>query len=76
MIGFVPDHIKNKNMYKHAVKKFPFLIRYIPEEYKAQQMCNKAVVENGRTLKFIPDSYQKMCNQGGGIYIDILEYVP
>ena len=52
-------------MYKHAVKKLPFLIRYVLDEYNTQQMCGTAVVENGGTLKFVPDNYKnkKMRNQ-------------
>ena len=33
MVRFVPDHLKNKKMYKNAVKKLLFLIRYVPGEY-------------------------------------------
>ena len=36
-------------MYKHAVKKIPFLIRYVPDQCKTQQMCDKAILENGGT---------------------------
>ena len=27
---FVPDYLKTKNMFKHAVKKLPYLLRYVP----------------------------------------------
>ena len=50
MLQFTPDYLKTKTMWKNAVKKLLFLIRYIPDNYKIQQMCDKAVLENGGTL--------------------------
>ena len=41
MLTFVSDHLKNKKMCKHAVKKLPYLLRYDPDQYKTQQMCVK-----------------------------------
>ena len=32
MLEFVPDHLKLKQMCKHAVKKFPSLLRYVPDK--------------------------------------------
>ena len=29
MLKFLPDHLKNKKMCKHAVKKLPYLLRYV-----------------------------------------------
>ena len=54
MIRFVPDHLKTKNMCKHAVTKLLFITGHVPDRYQTQQMCDKAVVENGGTWKFIP----------------------
>ena len=34
MSKFVPDHLKTKNMCKHAVKKLPYLLRSVPDQYK------------------------------------------
>ena len=34
MLKLVPDHLKTKNMCKHAVKELAFVIRYIPNQYK------------------------------------------
>ena len=34
MLKFVPDHLKTKKMCKHAVKKFPDLLRYVLDQYK------------------------------------------
>ena len=34
MLILVPDHLKTKKIYKHAVKKLPFEIKYIPDRYK------------------------------------------
>ena len=52
-------------MYKHAVKKIPYLLRYVPDQYKTQQICEKAILENGGTLKSVPDCYknQEICNK-------------
>ena len=41
MLKFVPDHLKTKNMFKNAVEKLPFIIRYVRDQYKTQEMCNK-----------------------------------
>ena len=30
-LKFVPDHVKTKQMCKHAVKKLPYLLRYVPD---------------------------------------------
>ena len=38
-------------MYKNAVKKLPFVIRYVPDQYKA-------ILENGGTLEYVPDCYK------------------
>ena len=43
-------------MWKHAVKKLPFLIRLVPGPYKTEGMSDKVVAENGVTLKFVFDS--------------------
>ena len=52
-------------MYKHAVKKIPYLLRYVPDQQKTQQICEKAILENGGTLKSVPDCYknQEICNK-------------
>ena len=75
MLKYVPDHLKNKNMYKHAVK-LPYLLRYVPDQYKTQQMCDKAILGHGVTRKSVPDYYknQEMCNKAVGNYP--LEFVP
>ena len=31
MLKFVPDHLKTKNMSKHAVEVLPYLLRYVPD---------------------------------------------
>ena len=51
MLKFVPDNLKTKNMYKHAVEILPYLLRYIRDQQKAQQKCDKAILENGGTLE-------------------------
>ena len=38
MLRFLPDHLKTKQVCKHAVKKILFLIRYVPDQYKTQEM--------------------------------------
>ena len=52
-------------MFKHAVKKLPFVKRYVSDQYKTQQMCDKAILENGETLESVSDCYknQKMCHK-------------
>ena len=47
---FVPNHLKTKKMYKHAVKKLPYLLRYVSDQYKTQQMRDRAILKNGGTL--------------------------
>ena len=34
-------------MFKHAVKKLPYLLRYVPDRCKTQQMFDKATLKNG-----------------------------
>ena len=31
MLRFVPDYLKTRKIYKHAVKKLSFVIRYVPD---------------------------------------------
>ena len=38
MLTFLPDHLKTKQVCKHAVKKILFLIKYVPDQYKTQEM--------------------------------------
>ena len=40
VLKFFPDHLKTKEMCKHAVKKLPYLLRYVPNPYKTQQTCD------------------------------------
>ena len=49
--------LKKKKMWKHAVKKLPFVIRYVSDQYKTQKMCDKAILENVGTLDSVPDYY-------------------
>ena len=60
MLKFVADHLKMiiLKMYKHAVKKLPYLLRYVPDQYKNQKMCDKAVLGNGGTLNSVADCYK------------------
>ena len=51
ILQFVADHLKRKNMCKHAVKKLLYLLRYVLDQYKTQQMCEEVILENGGTLK-------------------------
>ena len=50
MLRLIPDHLKTKKMYKHAVKKLPFIIKYVLNQNKTQQMCDKVILKNGGTL--------------------------
>ena len=77
MLKFVPDHLQTK-MYKHVVKKLPYLLRYLLDRYKTHQMCDKAILENGGRLKSVPDCYknQEMCNKAVDDYLHALEFVP
>ena len=34
MLEFVSDYIKTKEMYKHAVEKLPYRLRFVPDRYK------------------------------------------
>lgn len=50
MLRLSLDHLKTKNMCKHAIKNPPFIIKYVPDLYKTQRMCNKDILENSRML--------------------------
>ena len=50
-------------MWKYAVKKLPYLLRYVPDWSKTQQMCVKAILENGGTLKSVLECYKKLIQQ-------------
>ena len=65
MLQKFPDHLKNKRMCKHAIKKLPYLLRYVPYQYKTYQICDKTILENAGRLKYVPDCYnnQEMCNR-------------
>ena len=54
ILELVPNHIKTKDMCKHAVKKLPFPI-----------MFGNAILKNGGMLVFLPDCYndQNTCNK-------------
>ena len=48
-LKFVPNHLKTKNICKHAVKQLPFVIRYVRNKinrYKTQQMSDKSILKN------------------------------
>ena len=78
MLKFVPDHLKTKEMCKHAVEKLPFVIRYVPDQYKTQQMYDKAILENSGTLESVCD-YQKnqqMCDKAVENEPHALKFVP
>lgn len=36
MSRFVHDHLETKKMFKHAIIKLPFLIKYVSKRYKTQ----------------------------------------
>ena len=38
MLKFVSDHPKTKKVYKYAVKKFSFVIRYVPDRCVIEQL--------------------------------------
>ena len=78
MLKFVPDHLRTKQMCKHALKRLPLGIRYVPDKYRSQQMCHKAILENGGTLESVPDCYknQQMCDETVANYPHALKFVP
>ena len=57
MLIFISDHLKNKKIRKHAVRKLSFIMRANPDRYQAQEMCDKTVLEIGGTLNSVPDCY-------------------
>ena len=65
-------------MCKHAIQKFPYLLRYVPDQYKAQQISDKSILENGGTLNSVTECYknQEMCNKAVENYPHALEFVP
>ena len=38
MLRFVPDQLQAKRLFKNAVTKLPFVIRYVTNRYKTQEM--------------------------------------
>ena len=73
----VIDNLKTKKMYKHTVKKLPFLAKYVPDRCKAQQLCDKVIIENDGMIMFIPDQYiTQECDNVVNNYPDTLESVP
>ena len=58
MLRFVPGHFQTKKLFKNAVKKFPFVIKYVADRYKTKHMCDKDSPESGRMLGFAPDCYK------------------
>ena len=42
-------------MFKYAVKKLRYLLRYVPDQYRAEQTCDKAILGNVETLESVPD---------------------
>ena len=71
MLKLVSDHFKTKKMYKHAVKKLQFVVRYVPEWYNTQEMCDKHILGNDRTKI----KNQKMCYKAVGNCVYALEFV-
>ena len=53
MLRLVPDHLKTKEMWEHAVKKLPFLMKFLFDRFKTLRMCNKVILENAEMLMFI-----------------------
>ena len=68
------DHVKTKNMCKHAVEKLPF----VSDQYKTQQIFDKAILENDGTLQSVPDYYrnQYMCDKALDNYPHKFKFVP
>ena len=42
MLKYIPDHLKTKNMWKHAVKKLPFIKKYVPDRLR---MCDRVALK-------------------------------
>ena len=65
-------------MFKHAVKKLPFAIRYVPDQCKTQTMCSKTVANYPHALGFVPEYYriQKICDKAVDTYSFTIEYFP
>ena len=65
-------------MFKHAVTKLRYLLRYVPDQYKAEQMCDKAILGNIETLESVPDCQknQEICNKAVANYPYALEFDP
>ena len=51
----VPDHLKTKKIFKHVVKKLPYLLKKALYEYKMQKTCDKAILENVGTFNYVPE---------------------
>ena len=83
MLTFVPDHLKTKKMCKHAVKKWPYLLRYVRNQYRTQQsrnqeMCNKTVDNYPCALKLVRECFmtQEMCDKVVNTHSSARQFVP
>ena len=78
MLRFVSDHLNTEKMWKHAVKKSPFVINYVPDRYETQKICDKVILKNDKILMFIPDCYkdQEMCDNAVDNNVHALGFVP
>ena len=81
MLRFALDQLTTKMMYKHAVKKLPFVTIYAPDRYKTEEieeMCDKSILENGGALESVVDCYknQKMYNKAVDNYAHAIEFCP
>ena len=53
MPRFVSDKLKSNKMFKNAIKKLPFAIRYVLDWYKTHKMSDKNFPRNAAVLKLI-----------------------
>ena len=62
MLRLVPDHLKTKRMFKHAVENLPFLTKYVPDWFTTQRIYDKITQGNSGIIMFISDFYKdKKC---------------
>ena len=54
-LACVPELYKTQEMFKQAVKIYPYALDYVPEHFKTQEMCDKGVQKEPWSLIYAPD---------------------
>ena len=77
-LKYIPNHLKNENIYKKSVYYCGLSVQFIPKENRTEEICNMTIKQNFFALEYVPIEMKtyELCKLAVRTNHEALKYIP